>query len=296
MKIQELEAFQAVVQYRSITTAAQALYTTQPTLSRQIAALEEELGCQLFVRQKGFREVTLTPAGHALIPQAERIIAMISETKSVVHSASVESIRISCVASVLRLVTQKLNAHFCELDSPISPLICSIHSDQAYQKLSVGELDVAVCGSSANGRPNNVMANPLFNETLEFVCREDAPYPAVVRTAELLSQNELRAVWIKNFQQWHSYWIGYDGKPFLSLLNTPVTTELFSKPEVWSVLPASVVAGLAPGLRVCKLDHPAPDRCIYLASSYPAREPYCTIIKNVIKEELGALPGIQLFY
>ena len=53
-----LQYFLTVAQELNITKAAQALYITQPTLSKQMIELEQQLGKQLFIRGK--RKLTLT--------------------------------------------------------------------------------------------------------------------------------------------------------------------------------------------------------------------------------------------
>ena len=68
----EIEAFLAVVRLGSITAAAQAIFITQPALSRRLQALEEELGYPLFRRGKGQRNIQLTEEGKAFVPVAER--------------------------------------------------------------------------------------------------------------------------------------------------------------------------------------------------------------------------------
>ena len=60
--------------------AAQSLHLTQPTLSRQLKELEEELGKQLFHRGK--RRITLTKEGMLLRKRAEEIIAMVDKTEA----------------------------------------------------------------------------------------------------------------------------------------------------------------------------------------------------------------------
>ena len=68
----EIEAFLAVVRLGSITAAAQAIFITQPALSRRLQTLEEELGYPLFRRGKGQRNIQLTEEGKAFVPVAER--------------------------------------------------------------------------------------------------------------------------------------------------------------------------------------------------------------------------------
>lgn len=71
MNDKELEAFLAVVEQGSFTSAAKKLFITQSALSSRIEALEMALGRQLFLRQKGMRNAVLTESGRRLIPIAQ---------------------------------------------------------------------------------------------------------------------------------------------------------------------------------------------------------------------------------
>ncbi len=73
MQLQQLTYFVAVAEVRHFTQAAEQLGVAQPSLSKQIRALETELGAPLFSRARG--NITLTPAGEALLPLAQRILA-----------------------------------------------------------------------------------------------------------------------------------------------------------------------------------------------------------------------------
>ena len=77
MELRVLHYFLAVAREQSISAAAQSLHLTQPTLSTQLKALEEELGKQLLVRgTKGSRKVTLTEEGMILRRRAEEILSL----------------------------------------------------------------------------------------------------------------------------------------------------------------------------------------------------------------------------
>ena len=80
MEIRVLRYFLAVAREESITAAANFLHLTQPTLSRQIHDLEEELGQQLLVRKS--HRVVLTPEGMLLRKRAEEILTMVDKTES----------------------------------------------------------------------------------------------------------------------------------------------------------------------------------------------------------------------
>ncbi|MFG1700796.1 LysR family transcriptional regulator [Nonomuraea sp. NPDC049309] len=73
MQFQQLAYFVAVAETRHFTQAAERMRVAQPSLSKQIKALEEDLGARLFSRARG--NVTLTAAGEALLPLARRILA-----------------------------------------------------------------------------------------------------------------------------------------------------------------------------------------------------------------------------
>lgn len=68
MELKQLHYFLTVAEHLSFSRAAEALYISQPALSYQIAELERELGAPLFIRDR--REVSLSPAGAALVPLA----------------------------------------------------------------------------------------------------------------------------------------------------------------------------------------------------------------------------------
>ena len=71
MDIRTMQYYLAVVREGTISAAAQALHVAQPSLSRQMKELEEELGVTLFVR--GNRKITLTEEGKALQEKAKEI-------------------------------------------------------------------------------------------------------------------------------------------------------------------------------------------------------------------------------
>ena len=86
MELRVLRYFLTIAREGSITNAANVLHVTQPTLSRQIHDLEEELGHRLFVR--GSRNMSLTAEGMILRKRAEEIISMVDKTEAEFHSMS----------------------------------------------------------------------------------------------------------------------------------------------------------------------------------------------------------------
>lgn len=79
MELRVLNYFLAIAREENFTKAAQQLHVTQPTLSRQIAQLEEELGVELFVRSN--HNIILTEDGMILKRRAQEILSLADKTK-----------------------------------------------------------------------------------------------------------------------------------------------------------------------------------------------------------------------
>lgn len=79
MEIRVLRYFLTVVREEGINRAAEVLHITQPTLSRQLSQLEEEVGVKLFHR--GARKITLTNEGILLRRRAEEILSLVDRTE-----------------------------------------------------------------------------------------------------------------------------------------------------------------------------------------------------------------------
>lgn len=82
MEIRLLRYFLAVAQEESISKAADLLHITQPTLSRQLMDLEEELNTKLLIRGKRNKKIILTEDGKLLKSRAQEIIELTNKTES----------------------------------------------------------------------------------------------------------------------------------------------------------------------------------------------------------------------
>lgn len=150
MELRALRYFVEVVRQKSYTTAAQKLFVTQPTLSRQVADLEDELGEKLLERTT--RSVVLTEKGARFYRRAVSILALTEEARKEVMTddALVGDIRIaagempafSVVAAAITKLQQKhpqVRCHFM-----------SVTADVAAQNLRLGLADLAVFSAGAD--------------------------------------------------------------------------------------------------------------------------------------------------
>ena len=125
MDIRVLQYFLAVAREQSISKAANSLHLSQPTLSVQLKALEDEIGKTLLIRgAKGSKKVTLTDEGILLRQRAEEILNLVDKTKKEltlndqfimgdVYIATGETLAIKLLADVANdLVKQYPNIHY----------------------------------------------------------------------------------------------------------------------------------------------------------------------------------------
>lgn len=89
MELSQLEIYIAAAEEKSFTAAAERLYISHSTISRTVAALEEELGVQLIRRSN--RVLELTPAGQELLARAGELIAARDEAVRQVRLAAERS-------------------------------------------------------------------------------------------------------------------------------------------------------------------------------------------------------------
>jgi len=145
MELDLFKSFVAVAEARSFSRAARAMHSTQPTLSRQIARLENELGTRLFERYGRHVECTLT--GQVLLPLARAIISRTEEILTLTReqgSIGSGTVRFGAVGNVMAILLTPILASFFAVYPRVT--VDLIEADDARLEDSVvsGELDCAV--------------------------------------------------------------------------------------------------------------------------------------------------------
>ena len=113
MELRRLEVFAAVARERNFTRAAHELHLSQSAVSQQIAALESDVGAQLFDRSR--RRVSLTPAGVALLEWAHRLLADSASAQRAVTAAKGQMTGTLRIAASLTIASYLLPRPLAEL-------------------------------------------------------------------------------------------------------------------------------------------------------------------------------------
>jgi len=145
MDFANLRAFISVAEQGSFSGASEHLYLTQPAISKRIAALEVELGTELFDRIG--RQVTLTEAGKALLPRAQQILLAIEDSRRAIKNLSGEvsgSLRIGTSHHIglhrLPPVLRAFTRNYPEVDLDIE----FMDSEDACRAVEHGELEMGI--------------------------------------------------------------------------------------------------------------------------------------------------------
>lgn len=145
MEIRVLRYFLTVVREESITKAAEVLHITQPTLSRQLSQMEEEVGVKLFHR--GARRIELTNEGILLRRRAEEILQLVDKTEKelIEQEEQVEGkISIGCGEIAAVQVLPKLIKTFHEKYPRVTFDIFTATADLVKEQMDKGLLDIGL--------------------------------------------------------------------------------------------------------------------------------------------------------
>ncbi|MBR7927396.1 LysR family transcriptional regulator [Aerococcaceae bacterium zg-ZUI334] len=176
MEIRVLKYFVETANHKSMTKAAKKLHVTQPTLSKQLKDLEEELGQKLFTRSK--YNTNLTPEGEILYKRALDILSIVDKTEAEfqsmndfnggdLHIGCAESYGITIIAETIKaLMTKYPNVHFH---------LYSGNFQTVTEKLNNGLLDFAITVQNVDTSLYNTFTLP-YKDQWGILMRRDSPF------------------------------------------------------------------------------------------------------------------------
>ncbi|MFI7251899.1 LysR family transcriptional regulator [Micromonospora chalcea] len=152
METQLLEVFRTVARHGSITTAARALSFTQSAVSRQIAALEADIGARLFDRLP--RGVALTEEGRELLPHAEAVLDRLAAARrdlDDLRGLGRGRLRVGAFPTAVAALVPRAMASFRSAHPEISLSLVEGVTPRLLERLLAEEADVAVVSTSPTG-------------------------------------------------------------------------------------------------------------------------------------------------
>lgn len=186
MQFPQLESFVTVARTRHFTQAADRLGVTQPTLSKQIRALENSLGTSLFVRDRA--GVRLTSAGEALLPHAERIVIDVETAQRAVHEVTGlrrGRVRLGATPSLCDGVLPDVLTRFHDTYPDLELEVREAGSPLLTRDLVRGRLDLALVIVPLRPDAGDLETTPVMRERLVLAAPPGSPLPDAVDVADL---------------------------------------------------------------------------------------------------------------
>lgn len=245
-----LEAFVAIADYGSFQRAARALQLSQAALSHRLRKVEDDLGTSLLIRTS--LEVSLTPTGQGLLPDARSLLKSLQETYDAVRAgarrrtqrcviASVPTIAHSVLPEVLAgLSAEWPDTDFEVLDVPVAAISDAVRQGGAEFGLTIVSAELS-----------DLRVRPLVDEDYQLFLRRDHPLAARGRAtladlegapmARIATQSKNRQLLdvafgaVRDRLQWH-----------FEVQSAAFALRLVATGAAMTILPASAHA-MAPG-------------------------------------------------
>lgn len=142
MELRVLRYFLAVAREENITRAAKTLHITQPSLSKQLMELEQELGKQLFIRGK--RKITLTEDGILLRKRADEILTLCEKTEKEIALGSESIGGTISIGGAQSLAVAQTTSHIAQIYPDVNFKFYNGDAEMLMEKLEHGTLDFAI--------------------------------------------------------------------------------------------------------------------------------------------------------
>lgn len=231
MEIRVLRYFLETAREGNMTRAAERLFVSQPTMSKQLKELEKELGTKLFTRSN--YSINLTEAGMLLRERAEDILSLVDKTEA--EFKSLEQINSGDIyVGAPESEAMGLFADIvCDLQRRYPKIRCNIYSgnmQDVCEKLDKGLLDFAIVMNYIDPVKYNYL--PMSSEDRwGVIFRNDD----VLSEKESFSVSDLRNLPLICSKQWVDYelpdWFGYDLKDvnIVATYNLPYNGAIMAK-------------------------------------------------------------------
>ena len=244
MNYQNIKVFQAILEHQNISAAAKALNYTRSTVSEALKQLEEELGAQLIVRERGVRQVTLTPAGKAFVPLVEEWMEMDEHICEFVRASQERVLRLAAGTraheNIVPRIVHCLKRHFPNLKVQLFHMP---DGSSGYQSFKSQKFDAAIYYGRLGENPM-LASFPLFYESRCILCPANTVFPQRVLTPEDLDVGfEVRYSKTGYVSPKSPVWrqaCHLEGRPMMHVPGWSAIEHYLTDPRCWALMPSDV--------------------------------------------------------
>ncbi|MGG0719918.1 LysR family transcriptional regulator [Robertmurraya massiliosenegalensis] len=176
MELRDLKYFKAVCDTGSFTKAGQVLHISQPTITKAVHRLEEEIGVQLFDRNKSSKQITLTHQGEIFLIKVEGILDYIDESVEAVQNFHNKKIRLGLPpiigATFFPPIYEKMLTQFQSLQFEIQ----ENGTNDMRTLIKKGQVDIGFIYHKCESEPPDLNYIALKRDELKVCVSKDHPY------------------------------------------------------------------------------------------------------------------------
>lgn len=235
-----LKAFLAVCTYRNISKAAASLYISQSNLSARIARMENDLGFQVFLRQRGKHNIELTPKGEILLEYAKQIESAMTDIENLSREPDRFFLSIGANTGTHQFTLKDFYRSFMADHPDICLGLHTYHSSDIYNYVMDGRFELGIVSNPK--QVPDITTTLIYEEPLFIVARRDSPYYNGIMPEDLPGNQEIFMAYNREYVSWHEqYWPNRqyylrlsDALDLISFMNDPgrwafvsATTALF---------------------------------------------------------------------
>ena len=190
-----LKVFRTVADEASFRRAAERLHLSQPAVSQQIHALEEELGIVLFDRGKG--RIRLTDAGAILLGYARKGARLAAEAQAALESARGEAsgeLRIGASLTVMQYVLPGMLGEFLQQHPRIHFSVQSANTEHIVEALAREEIDLGLIEGPVSSR--EVFRQPFLEDRLVLIVGRKYAWPEKAPQGGVPARSLTQVPWI----------------------------------------------------------------------------------------------------
>jgi DNA-binding transcriptional LysR family regulator len=163
-----LVVFRTVAEQRSFRKAAEELYLTQPAVSLQIKALEEDIGVQLFDRTGA--QIALTEAGKVLLGYSQQANALFVQAEHEIAALSGDhagQLALGASTTIAQYVLPRLLGEYCKEHPRVHPTLISGNTEQIVEAVEKQKIELGFIEGPARSR--EVKIEPFLEDELVLI-------------------------------------------------------------------------------------------------------------------------------
>jgi DNA-binding transcriptional LysR family regulator len=238
----EIEAFLAICAEKKFTAAAEKMFISQSSLSTRLKTLEQELGCTLFIRQRGGNSISLTSYGETLYPLALQYRELTERMRDIARTAP-RRLRVATISSLgTYLFPDIYHSYLTAFPEVELEIYSNDFTESICSSLERRILDLAFTTGEPTSR--KIRCVPILSEAITFICARDSDYPQTVALKILDAKNEVYVSWCAEFDEWRRQSLPGSANPGVRLSIMEQLRFFVEKPGRWAFVPDSVAKGL----------------------------------------------------